>query len=117
MNFKEANMKYLMDLSGGEPSIMREMVHLFVTQTPFHLEQLAGFIENRDWENIRSMAHHIKPTLSYMGAENMRMILQEIEKMAEEKRDYDQIVADFIPLRQRFEVLFVELADYLATLK
>lgn len=117
MNFKEANMRYLMDLSGGEPSIMREMVQLFVTQTPGHLEQLAVFIENRDWENIRSMAHHIKPTLSYMGAEDMRIVLQKIEKMAEAKRDHDQIVADFIPLRQRFEVLFAELADYLTTLK
>lgn len=85
MNFKEANMRYLMDLSGGEPSIIREMVQLFVTQTPGHLEQLAGFIENRDWENIRSMAHHIKPTLSYMGAEDMRIVLQKIERMAEEK--------------------------------
>jgi len=117
MNFKEANMRYLMDLSGGEPSIIREMVQLFVTQTPGHLEQLAGFIENRDWENIRSMAHHIKPTLSYMGAEDMRIVLQKIERMAEEKRDYEQVVSEFSLLRQRFQLLFEELGAYLATLK
>ena len=113
MNFTEANMDYLMDLSGGDRSIIREMVQLFLTQTPGHLELLAGYIENRDWENTRSMAHHIKPTLSYMGAEDMRKILQGIESMAAERRDTDQIVSGFGPLRQRFEVLFTELKTYL----
>lgn len=117
MNFKEANMDYLMDLSGGEQSIIREMVQLFVSQTPGYLEELAGFIENRDWENTLSMAHHIKPTLSYMGAEDLRNILQEIERMAIENQDYDRIVATFAPLQQRFEVLFAELNLYLETLK
>lgn len=117
MNFKEANMGYLMDLSGGEISLIREMVQLFINQTPDFLSQLAGFIAEKDWDNIRSMAHHIKPTLSYMGTEDMRNALQEIERKAAEKRDYDQIVAEFGPLKQRFEVLFAELNDYLPTLK
>jgi HPt (histidine-containing phosphotransfer) domain-containing protein len=114
MNFKEANLSYLMDLSGGETSIIKEMVEMFLSQTPEHLEQLSTHIKEQDWEKIRGMAHHIKPTLSYMGAENMRGIMQEIETLANEKRDYETIVNEFEAVYPRFQTLFEELRSYLS---
>lgn len=114
MNFKEANLNFLLELSGGETSIIKEMLEMFLTLTPEHLEQLSAHIKNQDWEKIRAMAHHIKPTLSYMGAENMRGIMQEIETLANEKRDYEIIVNEFEAVYPRFQTLFEELRNYLA---
>jgi HPt (histidine-containing phosphotransfer) domain-containing protein len=114
MNFKEANLNYLIELSGGEPSIIGEMIRMFLEQTPNHVQDLAKAIENHDWEQIKGMAHHIKPTLAYMGAEEMRKVLQEIETLASERKDYEIIVNEFEVVLPRFQTLFQELGSYLA---
>ncbi|HZH54791.1 MAG TPA: Hpt domain-containing protein [Sphingobacteriaceae bacterium] len=115
--FKEADMSYLEDLSGGDQSLIIEMLRLFLSQTPGYLDSLSRHIDLGDWSNTQSMAHHIKPTLAYMGAEDMRQALIRIEQMA--KADpVDSVVLrrEFSVLRGRFEVLFKELEGHLGFL-
>lgn len=115
--FTEANMAYLEDLSGGDHTLIMEMIQLFLRQTPGYLERLEDHIQEDDWPNTQSMAHHIKPTLAYMGAENMRKSLIRIELLAKEEPVHTEILkSEFAELMERFDVLFKELEEHLSFL-
>lgn len=116
-NFKEASMNYLEELSGGDNSIIMEMIQLFMTQTPGYLDTLATHIANQDWVQAHNMAHHIKPTLAYMGADDMRLKMVKLEKMFQDdpvpETELNQL---FTLLRIRFVTLFSELETQLQLL-
>ncbi len=109
-------MAYLMDLSGGNTHLIREILELFVKQTPPDIELLSTYIEQEDWEKAYKQAHHIKPTLAYVGANQMRQELQEIEDAAKYLQDLDSIAAKLAAMLPRLDVLYGELNAYLRTI-
>ncbi|PPK99225.1 Hpt domain-containing protein [Parapedobacter indicus] len=116
INFEFANMAYLEDLSGGNTQLIKEILQLFIKQTPPDMELLASHIHQEDWEKVYKQAHHIKPTLAYVGANGMRAELQEIESLAKNRQDLNQITAKFDALAPKLEILYGELNVYLQTI-
>ena len=116
MNFEQANLAYLMDLSSGNTQLIREILELFIKQTPPDMELLATYIEQHDWENAYKQAHHIKPTLAYVGANQMRAELQEIEDAAKHRQDTEHLAGKLAAMRPRLNVLYGELKAYLETI-
>ncbi|MFC3199256.1 Hpt domain-containing protein [Parapedobacter deserti] len=116
MNFEQANMDYLQDLSGGNTELIREILELFIRQTPPDMERLAAYIQQGDWEKVYKQAHHIKPTLAYVGANEMREELQKIETLAKNELELDTVYGKFCELLPRLETLYDELKAYLKTL-
>src|SRR3546814_2232633 len=91
MNFEQADLAYLMDLSSGNTQLIREIQELFIKQTPPDVERLAAYIKQEDWENTYKQANHIKPTLAYVAANQMRQELQEIENDAKHRQNTEPI--------------------------
>jgi len=116
MNFEQANMDYLEDLSGGNTKLIREILELFIRQTPPDMELLVSYIQQEEWEKVYKQAHHIKPTLAYVGANGMRMELQEIETLAKNRQELQSIPEKFNALLPRLETLYKELEEYLKTI-
>lgn len=115
-SFKEANMGYLQDLSGGNPHIIREILELFIKQTPEDVKLLAAYIEQAHWEKVYQQAHHIKPTMSYVGAEAIRAEIQEIEDWAKNRNKLDKLPEKFHALQSRLDTLYRELNGYLESI-
>ncbi len=115
MKFEQANMDYLEDLSNGNPQLIREIIQLFIKQTPEDMELLSTYIKQGEWEKAYRQAHHIKPTLAYVGANQMRQELQEIESLAKNRQDLHSLRDRFDKLTPRFNTLYKELETYLAT--
>lgn len=116
MNFEQADLTYLMDLSSGNTQLIREILELFIKQTPPDIELLASYIAAKDWEGAYKQAHHIKPTLAYVGANHMRQEFQEIEDDAKHRQNVDAIAAKLTALLPRLDVLYGELKAYMKTL-
>jgi len=116
MSFKYANMDYLQDLAGGNTQLIKEIIQLFVQQTPPDMALLVSHIDQEDWEQAYKQAHHIKPTLAYVGANGMRSELQEIETLAKNQQELNSIPARLEALNQKLEILYEELKAYLQTL-
>lgn len=116
IKFEQADLAYLMDLSSGNTQLIREILELFIKQTPPDVELLATYIKQEDWENAYRQAHHIKPTLAYVGANQMRQELQEIEDDARHRQHVDGIAAKLSSMLPRLDVLYGELNAYLRTI-
>jgi len=116
INFEFANMDYLEDLSGGNTQLIKEILELFVKQTPHDMELLGSHITQGNWEKAYKQAHHVKPTLAYVGANGLRAELQEIETLAKNRENPDLIAEKYQALLPKLEILYGELNAYLQTI-
>ena len=116
MNFNQADLSYLMDLSNGNTMLIREILELFIKQTPVDMGVLADHVAQEDWEKAYKQAHHIKPTLAYVGANHLRQELQEIEDAAKHRQRVESVAPKIAAMLPQLEVLYSELKAYLETL-
>ena len=116
MNFNQADLTYLMDLSNGNTVLIREILELFIKQTPADMEVLSGYVAREDWDKAFKQAHHIKPTLAYVGANHLRQELQEIEDAAKHRQEVESIAPKIAAMLPQLDVLYGELKAYLETI-
>ena len=71
-------------MMGGNEKLLKDMVGIFVEETPEYVEKLKNAVKNKDFKTIKSISHKIKGEASSIGAEKLRKISYEIENAAKE---------------------------------
>ncbi|MFE7088762.1 Hpt domain-containing protein [Sphingobacterium spiritivorum] len=97
--------------------IIREFITLYVAQTPVDEEALRTAIRNNNLNEIASKAHHIKPTMEYIGAFALKDRIITIESLAKEQADINLIKDEFAILEKQLQDLYQELQHYLNSLR
>ena len=115
-NYEIFNPEALMTNMMNQIDIVKQMVQLYLSQGVIDFENLKVAIENQDLPEIKAKAHHIKPTLSYIGAIDLLNDFQELESWAKENKPMDIINDKFQDISISFQKLIEELKDYYATL-
>jgi len=105
------DLTYLRDVSSGSNEFMIEMIDLFLDQTPGYFENLEKFIIEEDWSKVADVAHKIKPTLAFMGANAAKESMGEIESNARNLTNIDTIGSTFKALHEFSKVLFNKLQE------
>ena len=105
------DLSYLRDVSSGSNEFMVEMIELFLDQTPAYFEQLSQFIAEENWPKVAEIAHKIKPTLSFMGADAAKEKMAEIETNARNLSNTDSIAPVFKSLHRFSGELFLKLTE------
>jgi HPt (histidine-containing phosphotransfer) domain-containing protein len=105
------DLSYLKDVSSGSSEFMIEMIDLFLAQTPEYFENLAQFIKDENWVKVGELAHKIKPTLAFMGADSAKESMVEIENKARNLIDTESISASFKELHDFSAILFKKLKE------
>lgn len=105
------DLSYLRDVSSGSNEFMMEMIDLFLEQTPAYFEQLSQFIAEENWARVAEIAHKIKPTLAFMGADAAKERMAEIETSARNLSNTDSIAPVFKSLHRFSGELFFKLTE------
>ena len=105
------DLTYLCDVASGSNEFMVEMIELFLIQTPGYFEQLDQLIEKGNWPRVADIAHKIKPTLAFMGADSARESMAEIEQNARDGKNLDKIAPAFKLLKDMSVELFTKLTE------
>jgi HPt (histidine-containing phosphotransfer) domain-containing protein len=105
------DLSYLRDVSSGSNEFMVEMIDLFLDQTPAYFEQLNQFVNEENWPKVAEIAHKIKPTLTFMGADAARESMAEIESNARSLINTETIGSTFRSLHEFSADLFIKLAE------
>ena len=71
---------------------MTEMIQLFLDQTPPQIKSIKENSEKKNWNKVRTQAHKVKPTFQYVGLMELRQKIEEIEELAEENQNTDDIL-------------------------
>lgn len=116
-NTEPLDLTYLKEMAGDSPEFIIEMIDLFKAQTPIYLSELEDAISQKDWEKIASSAHKMKPTFTYVGREDVKNHLQEMEQGGRDKTDMQQLADAFEEIRLFINTLYAQLDDAKADLQ
>jgi len=98
----------LMDRVGGNEEVLKNIVELFLEETPKQLKELDKYLSSGDFEAASNSAHSIKGSAGNFGATQMRESAYSLEKLCREKQA-DKVRATFVELKGCFE----ELKEYM----
>lgn len=93
-------------------SMIQEFISLYLTQCPVDFQTLAESIEKKDTKAISSAAHHIKPTMAYIGASDLREKLQELEDSANQQDSISSLIEKHKEIESLYTKLITELEFY-----
>ncbi|MEL6132044.1 MAG: ATP-binding protein, partial [Bacteroidota bacterium] len=91
LQLKAIDTSYLVELSGGDKEFVREMMAVFLEQTPIDLDYLEKSIKSEEWQVISQQAHKLKYPFSSMGRNDLRLVLADIELQAKKEVDIEGI--------------------------
>lgn len=77
---KAFNLKNLYASCSDNPVTVKNIIKLFIAQTPGNLGQLQQLLQKGDWDSLKNLCHKIKAVFALIGAEEVRKYLNEIEE-------------------------------------
>jgi HPt (histidine-containing phosphotransfer) domain-containing protein len=112
-NLKVCNLDYLYELAKGDMGFVQEMIDVFITDTPAEVESLGDRIKDRNYAEIRQIAHKLRSTIPYVGLDaNIGDEVSEIEELAGSSSDIKTIESLFIKVKDFCKKAFSELRAY-----
>ncbi|MCE3278518.1 MAG: histidine kinase [Bacteroidetes bacterium] len=79
---KCTNLNYLMQRTKSNPTLMMEMITLYLEQTPPLIASMKTGLKDKDWKALHASVHKMIPSFSIMG------ITSEYEHMAKKVQEY-----------------------------
>lgn len=108
---QEIDLSYLREITGGENEIMAEMVDLFLTESPVHLEQMKTELQQEKWLTFAAETHKLKPTLLYVGLQDIYDRVQKLESDARKKENLNSLPELFSSVREDIEDMYPKLEE------
>lgn len=96
--------------------VIKKILALYQTQTPIDFEELRKAILAQDHAEIASKAHHIKPTLGYIGASSLHSLFQELEYAGKSQEPMQNIQVKFALIEAEYNILMEEINLYISSL-
>jgi len=83
------NLEYLKTMADGNEDTLNLYLNTIVENTPNELIVLKEQYENKNWEELRKIAHKMKSTIAYLGIDAIKAEIQQIENDAHDKKNLD----------------------------
>ena len=91
LNAPKINLTYLKQIADGNDAFVIEMIEMFINKTPMALEEMTINFKQQNWEEVRKIAHRIRPSFGYIGMSDIQQTLVKIETLSEEHKDPEQV--------------------------
>jgi PAS domain S-box-containing protein len=93
---KCTDLGYLAQRTKSNPSLMLEMISLYLEQTPPLISAMKQSLQDKDWHSLHAAVHKMIPSFSIMGIgidfENMARKVQEYASMQEQTDGINELV-------------------------
>ncbi len=89
------NLVTLEEWANGDVGTMKEIIRIFVDNTPQTFSLLQDAIDQKNWDGIAQYAHKLKSSYGIVVIGNSLQVIQEIEQFARTQKDLDQIISKF----------------------
>ncbi|TDW99727.1 Hpt domain-containing protein [Dinghuibacter silviterrae] len=108
------NLEIIEEYASGDVDTMKEIIRLFVDNTPPTLDLLGEAISVWAWEDVVRHAHKLKSSYGIVMIGNSLDLIQGIEQAGRQQRDKEQIVADFTEVRRMYTEATKEFDAFMA---
>jgi signal transduction histidine kinase/CheY-like chemotaxis protein/HPt (histidine-containing phosphotransfer) domain-containing protein len=108
------DLEYLKIVSKGDEGFEKNMIRSFSVQIPEELNKLKSSIIEKDYEQIRSIAHNMKSTLSFMGLKQLTPLLQQIEQDCKKQNGFNRISDNFTLISATCQLALIEAKELIS---
>ncbi|MFZ4863716.1 Hpt domain-containing protein [Sphingobacterium sp. Mn56C] len=116
MEFKLINPQEITAAMMDNNTLIKQFVEMYLFQSPIDFQALQQSIKNENKQSIADHAHHIKPTMAYIGAKTLQNNFQELEDLGKSGAEMTIIRDKFQRVHTDFNCMLKELADFNKTL-
>ncbi len=111
---KLTDLASLRKMSNNDESFVQEMIKTFIEKTPDLLNELSSASKEKNWPQVGSLAHKLKPNLSFMGINTLKDLILEIEQKGKSETDTAKIPPLVDQLIQSVTVAIEELKEHVS---
>ena len=87
MDYKFINMEYLDSVSGGDPSIIKEIVIIFREQSVEIYNEMKTLLDAKNYISLGLLAHKAKSSVAIMGMMQLADMLKTFELLTREGKE------------------------------
>lgn len=81
----------LREIAGGDNMFVAALLGKMVKQLPLSFTDMDNTCKEEDWNGLKSAAHKAKSTFAYLGLDDMKNQLRDIEHNAMDEINLDQL--------------------------
>ena len=81
----------LIAATGSNHDFFNKMINTFISNTNSSLHSVKVFLDNEKWDELGETAHRMIPSYRHLRINKLANLLEDIEELALEKKDYDPI--------------------------
>ncbi|MBN2806647.1 MAG: Hpt domain-containing protein [Prolixibacteraceae bacterium] len=110
------DLSYLKEITGGEKSIVVEMVEMFIAQVDEFKTNMSQYLNDKNWIDLGKEAHKAKSSVLIVGMEELGKNLKKLQLLTEEEKEietYPDYVKMFI---EQCDAAVIELQEELNSL-
>ncbi|WOK08833.1 Hpt domain-containing protein [Imperialibacter roseus] len=78
------DLSYLEKVCEGDTEFMKEMIEAFIDTIPENLTEMQSAHDAADWPLLARIVHKMKPSIAFMGIEELKANVLELEALAKE---------------------------------
>lgn len=111
------NLRLLKEATGGEVSIMREMIEMFINQLPTLRKGFRNHLQNKQWKELGNVARIAKASAMTVGLDELAHHLNRLQMKIFKQVGFDSYQSYIDEFESVTTVAEVELTEELAKLR
>ena len=109
MSYNYINLEYMNLMSDNDSGMKKTMLSMLVEELPQSVELMSQYLDTSNWQDLRSVAHKMKSTLSFVGNDQMTLTNKQIEQIAIWQNDLELLPGLITRLKDMVENVLPEL--------
>lgn len=105
------DLSYLREVVMGDEEIVLETTKAFIEETPHFLENMSEYFSHQEWDKLYKQAHKMKPSMEYMGMNQARELILDIENQAKSREISENLGDQIEELKSICTKAIEELSD------
>jgi len=94
--YKNFDLSYLQDSTGGDVEMIKMIMGIFKDQLPELYEDFENALQNKNWSELKSIAHKARNSTLALGMDSISQELSDLElTIVENEKKYKQLFIDF----------------------
>lgn len=90
---KQSNpLQTLIDLTNGDENFIREMLGIFIKNTPESIVRIKASIDQKDFSSLSDHAHKLKSSIQILGDDDLFELIKKIENTAKSEGNKDDLI-------------------------
>lgn len=107
------DLSYLQEASNYNEEFIKEMIHIFLRQTPGYLDDIRMLAKEKEWDKVKALLHKLKPTMPMMGIKEGEKLVLNLESDVKALINLDKVMPRLKELENICEMAYIELKSYL----